>query len=315
MKHTLKGIIPPVVTPLHADGSLHEADYRKVIRHLLGHGVHGLFALGSTSEVVFLNPRERQRVLETTVEEVDGKVPVLAGVMDPATDRVIENAEQARRIGVDALVVTAPFYTRTNEGEIADHFMAVREAVDRPVMAYDIPVCVHSKLSRGLLIKLFEQGAIVGVKDSSGDELNFRLLLRETRELSGFSAFTGSEQMADAALLCGAHGCVPGLGNVDPAGYVRLYEAARRGDFAAAHGEQERLISLFELAYQALPRASAGASGVGGFKAAMQLMGLISTPTLRRPCRTLNDGEIDRVRRILIEQGFELRPSAGGDAA
>jgi 4-hydroxy-tetrahydrodipicolinate synthase len=110
--------------------------------------------------------------------------------------------------------------------------------------------------------------------------------------------------MVDTALLGGADGCVPGLGNVDPAGYVRLYDAARRGDWAAARAEQERLIALFQIVFQGLPQTSMGASGVGGFKAALQMMGLIEQRHMARPNRPLPDEALARVRRILVETGL-----------
>ena len=138
----LHGIIPPVVTPLTPDYGVDEASLRRVIQHLLGGGVHGLFLLGSTSEVVFLGRETRREVLRIAVDEVAGRVPLLAGVIDPATDRVIEHAQDALAAGVNGLVVTAPFYTRTSQAEIVEHFRAVRQAAPLPIMAYDIPVCV-----------------------------------------------------------------------------------------------------------------------------------------------------------------------------
>jgi hypothetical protein len=106
---------------------------------------------------------------------------------------------------------------------------------------------VRTKLERGTVVEMAREGLIVGLKDSSGDEGNFRLLAGETRSLPGFSLFTGSELLVDVALMTGAHGSVPGLGNVDPAGYVRIYEAVRAGDLASARAEQERLLRLFSV--------------------------------------------------------------------
>ena len=101
-------------------------------------------------------------------------MPVFAGVIDPTTDRVIGHAKAAQSVGVDAVVVTAPFYTRTSQPEIIDHFRYVRDALDMPVIAYDIPVCVHTKLERKTTVTLAREGTIAGLKDSSGDDGNFR---------------------------------------------------------------------------------------------------------------------------------------------
>lgn len=303
----LHGIVPPVVTPYNTDGSIDTASLRRVIRHLLGGGVHGLFMLGTTSECVFLDARQRATVLETALDEVRGRVPVVAGVLDATTDHCIAHARQARSLGAQGLVLTAPYYTRTSQGETLDHFAYVRDAVDLPVIAYDIPVCVHVKLERATVAELRRKRIACGLKDSSGDDGNLRLVMCDRAadaDDGGFFVLTGSEIVVDAALLGGADGCVPGLGNVDPAAYVRLYDAAQRGDWAAASKEQERLVALFQIVFQGVPHTSIGASGVGGFKAALQAMGLIEQRHMARPNRPLSDEAVAKVRRVLAEGGL-----------
>ncbi|HZG20071.1 MAG TPA: dihydrodipicolinate synthase family protein [Herbaspirillum sp.] len=300
----LNGIIPPVVTPYTQDDRIDHVSLRKVIRHLLAGGVHGLFLLGSTSECVFLTPQQRAEVIEVALSEVGGRVPVVAGILDSVTDHCIAHARQAESLGVDGLVLTAPYYTRTSQGEIVDHFRYVRQAVDLPIIAYDIPVCVHIKLARDTIGEMYREQLICGLKDSSGDDGNLRMVMQDFAGHQDFSILTGSEIVADYALLGGAHGCVPGLGNVDPAGYVRLYDAARRGDWVAARQEQERLIRLFQIVFQGLPESSAGASGVGGFKTAMQMMGLIEQRHMGRPNRPLSDAAAEKVMAILIKSGL-----------
>lgn len=300
----LHGIVPPVVTPYTADGAIDTQSLRRVVRHLLGGGVHGLFALGSTSECVFLDAAQRATVIETIIDEAAGRVPVVAGVLDATTDHCIAHARQAKALGAQGLVLTAPYYTRTSQGETLDHFAYVRDAVDVPVIAYDIPVCVHVKLERATVAELRRKRIACGLKDSSGDDGNLRLMMSE-RTADGddhaFFVLTGSEIVVDGALLGGADGCVPGLGNVDPAAYVRLYDAARRGDWAAARREQERLVRLFQIVFQGLPHTSMGASGVGGFKTAMQLMGLIEQRHMARPNRLLPDDAVAKVKALLVE--------------
>ena len=159
----LHGIIPPVVTPLTPGFQVDEPALRRVLRHLLAGGVHGLFLLGSSSEVIFMDAPQRREVLRIAVDEVAGRVPLLAGVIDPTTDRCIAHARDAQAAGVDGLVVTAPFYTRTSQAEIVEHFRAIRQAVPLPILAYDIPVCVHTKLERATLRQMRAEGLIVDV--------------------------------------------------------------------------------------------------------------------------------------------------------
>lgn len=300
----LHGIIPPVVTPLTPGFQVDEPALRRVLRHLLAGGVHGLFLLGSSSEVIFMDASQRREVLRIAVDEVAGRVPLLAGVIDPTTDRCIAHARDAQAAGVDGLVVTAPFYTRTSQAEIIEHFRAIRQAVPLPILAYDIPVCVHTKLERATLRQMRAEGLIDGLKDSSGDDTNFRLLALECADDPDFRLFTGSELMVDTALMVGAHGCVPGLGNVDPAGYVALYEAARREDWPEARRIQERLIRLFAIALQGTPRTSPNASGVGGFKTALRLLGVIGEHHMHRPNAPLNADETRRIEAILAAEGL-----------
>ena len=297
------GVIPPVVVPLTTDFAVDWPSYTKVLEHLIHGGVHGLFVLGSTSEVVFHDEATRRRIIEHSVMVSAGRLPVLAGVIDPATDRVISHCKAARDAGAAAVVVTAPFYTRTSQPETIDHFRYVKDAAGLPVIAYDIPVCVHTKLDRATVVNLAREGAIDGLKDSSGDDGNFRFVLNDLADMPHIPLMTGSEIVVDSMLAMGAHGVEPGLGNVDPAGYVRLWNAAQHGDWAAAKAEQTRLCKLFEIVWQGTPRTSAGASGVGGFKTAMRHLGIIETNIMARPQRSLNDEESARVITILKNHG------------
>lgn len=299
-----QGVVPPVVTPLTETYEVDYTSFTRTIDHLIAGGVHGLFVLGSTSEVVFHDAATRAEIIEHAVKQVNGRLPVLVGVIDPATDRVIKHARIAQSAGADGVVVTAPFYARTNQAETMDHFRYVREALDIPVIAYDIPVCVHIKLERETTVALVREGAIVGLKDSSGDDGNLRYVLADLADHPDFFGMTGSEIVVDSVLAMGAHGVVPGLGNVDPAGYVRLWNLVRAGDMAAARAEQERLCRLFEIVRISLGRTSAGSAGVGAFKAAMKSLGVIASHTMARPQRTLNAEECARVDVILRETGL-----------
>lgn len=299
----LRGVVPPVLTPLTPAGEVDTASLRRLLEHLLASGAHGLFLLGSSGEAAYLTDAQRRTVLETAVDAVAGRVPVLAGVIEATTPRVLERAADAVRAGADALVATAPFYARTHPAEIADHFRRVRAGADRPLFAYDIPVAVHTKLPRDALLGLAADATLAGLKDSSGDEGSLRrLLLALRRTAPGFTVLTGSELTVDGALLAGADGVVPGLGNVDAAGYVRLYEAARAEDWKAARAEQDRLAALFALTEAGDPaRMGANSSALGAFKAAAHLLGLLDCPATAAPQVPLDEAAVARVRDRLRE--------------
>ncbi|MFJ6566337.1 dihydrodipicolinate synthase family protein [Streptomyces sp. NPDC091292] len=304
----LNGVVPPVCTPLTPDGEVDTGSLVRLVDHLIGGGVDGLFVLGSTSEVAYLADRNRRTVVDTVVGHVGGQVPVLAGVIDTTTPRVLDHAAVVVGAGADAVVATAPFYTRTHPAEIARHFRLLAERAGAPVFAYDLPASVHSKLGTELVLELAGAGVLAGLKDSSGDEGGFRrvvLGVRAQSSLDSFSVLTGSEQTVDSALAMGAHGVVPGLGNVDPDGYARLYAACAAGDWERARGEQERLCALFGMVGVGDPaRMGGSSSGLGAFKAALHLRGVIDCPATAFPQIPLSLDEVERVGKYLAAAGL-----------
>ncbi|MCA1188160.1 MULTISPECIES: dihydrodipicolinate synthase family protein [unclassified Saccharopolyspora] len=301
------GVVPPVCTPLTPDLEVDTGSLERLLEHLLASGVDGVFALGSTGEMAYLTDAQREQVLRTTTAVVAGRVPVLAGVIDTTTPRVREHVRVAERAGCDAVVATAPFYTRTHPAEIAHHFRLLAESTELPLFAYDIPVSVHSKLGAATLLELAADGVLAGVKDSSGDDAALRGLLveRADRGLESFRVFTGSELTVDTNLRMGADGVVPGLGNVDPDGYVRLARACAAGEWDAALAEQERLVQLFALTSVGDPaRIGASSSALGAFKAGLHLRGVIDHAVTAPPQLPLTADEVDGVRQRLVAAGL-----------
>ncbi|GGW38251.1 dihydrodipicolinate synthase family protein [Streptomyces lucensis JCM 4490] len=301
----LTGVVPPVCTPLTPE---REVDVRSLLRltgHLVEAGVHGLFLLGSTSEAAFLTDRQRRQVVEAVTAHVGGQLPVLAGAIDMTTPRVLDHVASVTAAGAQAVVVTAPFYARTHRAEIVHHYRRIAAASPVPVVAYDIPVAVHTKLPADLVLGLAGDGVLAGVKDSSGDLAAFRELVTGARSHPGFSTLTGSELITDAALALGADGAVPGLANVDPHGYVRLYRQCRAADWEAARAEQDRLCALFAITTAADPaRMGPGSAALGAFKAALHLRGVIDCPATAEPQVPLSGEETERIAKLLAATGL-----------
>ena len=305
---SLSGVVPPVCTPLTPDHEVDTASLVRLVDHLVAGGVDGLFVLGSSSEAAYLPDAQREKVVETVVGHVAGQLPVLAGVIDMATPRVLQHAGAVVAAGADAVVATAPFYTRTHPAEIARHFRLIAERTGVPVFAYDLPVSVHTKLGTELVLELAAEGALAGLKDSSGDEGGLRKVIvaaRDRADISGFSVLTGSELTVDSALAMGADGVVPGLGNVDPEGYARLYRLCRAGDWDRARAEQERLCALFGMVGAAdSSRMSGSSAALGAFKAALYLRGIIDCPATAYPQIPLDTVEVERVGKYLAAAGL-----------
>jgi 4-hydroxy-tetrahydrodipicolinate synthase len=305
----LKGVVPPVCTPFTPDYEVDEKSLRKLLNHLIDGGVHGLFILGSTSEVAYLTDRRRADVIRITMDEVKGRVPVVAGAIDTTTLRVIENVKMAVAAGVEGIVVTAPFYVRTHPAEIENHFRLIKKACpDTPIYAYDIPIAVNGvKLELGTLMSLAKDGVIQGIKDSSGNDAGIRAVVMAVKNagLKDCVVLTGSELTVDSALAFGADGVIPGIGNIDPVGYVKLYDYVRNGDLAAAKKEQERLFTMFGLVdVGASNRMGRGSSAIGAFKASLELLGIIEDGRTAPPAIPLNDSEIEAIKPFLSQAGL-----------
>jgi glutamate-1-semialdehyde 2,1-aminomutase len=311
----LHGIIPPMCTPLTVAGEVDVASTTRLVNYLIDGGVHGIFVLGSTGEGAALTGAQKRTVIETSAAAVKGRVPIFAGVIETSTPRCIEHGLDARDAGADALVLTSSFYYRPSQAEIVEHFRQVRQAVGLPLMAYDIPTVIQTKLELSTLHTLVRDHTIIGIKDSSGVFDLFRRLIVEMRE-ANFRIFTGSELLLDLCLQMGAHGSVPGLANVFPAEYVELYNLARAGQWEQAGQLQERLMACFwELISQADSGSSFGASALGGFKTALKLKGVIATSVTLGPIRSFTTDEEGRVGSVLRRHGFVAEPSTAGPGA
>lgn len=308
----LRGVVPPVCTPFTSEYEVDEKSLRKLINHLIDGGVHGLFVLGSTSEVAYLTDKRRADVIRIAIDETAGRVPVVAGAIDMTTLRVNDHVKAAVAAGIDGIVLTAPFYVRTHPEEIALHFKLVKEACgDVPLYAYDIPVAANGvKLETGTVLKLAKEGVIQGLKDSSGNDAGIRAVVLGAKKmgLKDFVVLTGSELTVDSALMAGAHGVVPGIGNIDPAGYVRIFDFVAAGKYSEARAEQERLFEMFGLVDVGAPsRMGRGSSALGAFKASLKLLGVIEDGRTAPPQIALNADEIAAIIPYLKNAGLSVK--------
>lgn len=298
------GVVPPVVTPDTPDHQLDVVSFERSINRLIEAGVDGLFFLGSSGEVVFATDERRDQIVREAVRIVDHRVPVLVGIIDTETERVLEHGRRALALGADALVATAPFYALGGPADVEEHFRILHQELDAPLFAYDIPVCVHTKLPWKMLARLGEEGILAGVKDSSGDDVSFRYLVQEN-EKNGhpLTLLTGHEIVVDGALLSGADGSVPGLANVEPEGYVRMWKAAQEGNWAEVKREQDRLNEISHI-FDVTTGVQGYGAGVGAFKCALNLMGIFDSDQMPRPVKPLDGQNREAIKQVLIANGL-----------
>jgi 4-hydroxy-tetrahydrodipicolinate synthase len=290
----LKGIIPPVATPMQANEDLDLPRLKWFLDHLIGQGVHGVFVLGTNSEFYALDEREKQEVIATTVAHVRKRVPVFAGTGAESTREAVRLTKMAEKEGVDGVSVITPYFVSPSQQEIYDHYRRVAENTALPVILYNNPgTCGGVKIDVDTVARLAQIPNIVGIKDSSGDLQNTNELIRVAPE--GFSVLQGRDTLIYQALIFGARGSVPATANVAPRLVVDIYEAAIRGDHAAAQAAQRRLNPVrLSLTLGTAP---------GGVKAALALLGMSIGPS-RAPVAPLPPDKQQKMRAALQEAGL-----------
>src|SRR5438132_3849763 len=261
----IRGIIPPVATPMQANEDLDLPRLKWFIDHLIENGVHGVFVLGTNSEFYALDDDEKQAVIATTVEHVRGRVPVFAGTGAESTREAVRLTKMAQREGVQGVSVITPYFVSPSQQEIIDHYRHVAEATSLPVVLYNNPsTCGGVKIDVETVAKLAEIPNILGIKDSSGDLQNTNEFIRVVPDR--FSVLQGRDTLIYQALIFGARGAVPATANVAPRVLVDIYESFMRGDHAAAKAAQSRLSPIrMSLTLGTAP---------GGVKATLALMGM-----------------------------------------
>jgi 4-hydroxy-tetrahydrodipicolinate synthase len=292
----LTGILPPMVTPLDAQERVDEEGLGRQVERLLGAGVHGIYLLGSTGEGPALRDEEKRRAIHATLRQVAGRVPVVVGCMASSTRRAIDNVAVAAELGAAAVAVTPPhYYTNASETELLAHYRAVAASTALPVLIYNIPQTTKVMISAETVRAIAEIENVVGLKDSSGDWSQALKLLIYLRDDPGFSILFGAAQVAVPALLFGAEGAVIGIGNVDPARLVRLYEAA-------SHGRTEESYTILK-EIQGLSRILTFGNGIICLKTALELMGICSAHATQ-PFQPIPEASRAPMAAILREYGL-----------
>lgn len=300
----LRGVVPPIATPFTEAGELDLKSLAKLTEHLIAGGVHGIFCLGSTGECAALTDEERRTIVETVVEVTAGRVPVLAGITETSTRRTLALGKLVAEAGAQAVVVAPPFYHMNSQDELIQYFRDLAKGLPVPIVAYNVPVLVKTPLQPATVEILAREGSIMALKDSGGNSNILREYLMRTKDIPGFTVLTGVEFLVDTAIQMGAHGSVPGIGNVAPREYVELYELSIKGEYVKARELQERLIKLFDICYQGSTKISGSASALSGFKSALRWLGVIETAKMAPPMGRLTPEEETKVREVLVSLGF-----------
>ncbi len=291
----IRGSIPAIVTPMHEDGSLDLPRFRSLLDWHVSEGSDGVVVVGTTGESPTVDFEEHHLIIQTAIEHVAGRIPVIAGTGANSTAEAVELAAFAKRVGADAHLSVVPYYNKPTQEGLYRHFKAVAEAVDLPMILYNVPGRTGADLGNDTALRLAKVPGIVGIKDATGGIERGSDLLK--RAPQGFAVYSGDDATALALTLLGGHGTISVTANVAPRLMHEMMAAALSGDLATARTINFRLLGLHrQLFCEANPIP---------VKWACAEMGLIE-PGLRLPMTPLSPENHERVRTAMREAGIQI---------
>jgi 4-hydroxy-tetrahydrodipicolinate synthase len=236
-----RGVFPALVTPFR-DGAVDEDAFVALVERQIQGGVHGLVPVGTTGETATLSHEEHRRVVELCVATAKGRVPVIAGAGSNSTAEAIELTRHAKTVGADAALVVTPYYNRPSQEGLYAHFKAINDAVQLPVLVYNVPARTSVDISNETLARLAKLPNIVGIKDATGDLPRASLQRLDCGE--DWVMLSGNDDMGLGYIAHGGHGCISVTCNVAPDQCATFYNDALAGQWRGALDAQDRLIRL-----------------------------------------------------------------------
>jgi 4-hydroxy-tetrahydrodipicolinate synthase len=287
-----KGSLVALITPFH-NGGVDEAAFQELVSWQVGQGTHGLVPCGTTGESPALHDDEHQRVIKLCVEAANRRVPVIAGTGTNSTDHTIALTRQAKAAGADAALIVCPYYNKPTQEGLYQHFKSVHDAVELPIVIYNIPGRSAVDMSNATMARLAKLPNIVGVKDATND---LARPLRMRVEIDGeFSLLSGEDATAVAYLAQGGDGCISVTANVAPRLLAEMHEAWQKGEVETVRRINERLIPLHDALFVETSPAPV--------KYAASLLGKCE-PAVRQPLWQTTPETQDRVTRAMRGAGL-----------
>ena len=272
MNPSLKGIIPPIVTPLINEEELDESGLARLIEYLISGGVHGIFLLGTTGEATSLSYSLRKEFVEKACAFINKRVPVMVGVTDTSAAGLLEMAHVSKNAGADALVISSPYYLPISQNEFVDFLKNISPKLPLPFLLYNMPSCTKMHMSVETVRQAKELGAI-GIKDSSGDLAYFYTLLDEFKDETDFAVICGTELFLPESVNFGGSGGITGGANIFPRLFVDMYKASLDGDLNKVARLRDIVIQIEKKIYN----ISADSSRyIESIKCALSVLGICS---------------------------------------
>lgn len=243
MHEKVKGIIAAMVTSMNEDETLNEAEIRHQVNRQIEAGADAVFCLGTNGEFYIQSEEEKLRVIRIVVDEVAGRVPVYAGTGCPGTKATIDLSLKAKELGVDVLSIISPYFAAISQKEIYEHYKAIAEAVDLPIVMYNMPARTGNNIAPETCAELAKIENIAGIKDSSGNWENLKGYIDATRGMH-FSVLSGNDSLILPTLKAGGHGGITAVANIYPHTMVSIYQRFQAGDIAGAEQAQDSIANI-----------------------------------------------------------------------
>ena len=296
----LRGIVPPMVTPLASLTTLDHRGTELIVEHILAGGAHALFLLGTTGEGPALSYSVRRELIERVCQQVETRVPVLVGITDTAYVESLRLAEHAARCGAAAVVAAPPYYFSVSQSDLMRLIEGWARESALPIYLYNQPALTKVNFDPHTVEIASKIPNIFGIKDSSGDMAYLRDVLGRVADLPEFSVLVGPEHLLAEALLSGAHGGVPGGANIFPKLPALLYQAFLQGAYQEMEKIQAEMVKLGQPIFQP---GEADAGYIRRLKCALSLMGICSDH-LAGPYQPASSDEKLAIERHLLAHGF-----------
>lgn len=243
MSVKIEGIIPAMVTPMNHDETINEKALRGQVQRHINAGAYGVFCLGTNGEFYILEKKEKMQIIKTVVDEIAGKIPVYAGTGCIGTKQTVELSQAAQEAGVDVLSIICPHFAVASQAALIDHYKAVAQSVDIPIVLYNIPARTGINLDPATVETLSKIKNIKGIKDSSGNFDNMLQYIERT-DSKNFSVLSGNDSLILWNLMAGGKGGITAVANVYPKTMVRIYDKWKIGDYVQARMEQDSIRTL-----------------------------------------------------------------------
>ena len=290
---TFTGCGTALVTPFRKDQSLDEETLRKLVRRQIQGGIDFLVPCGTTGESPTLTHKEHLRVVEITLEEAKGRIPVLAGAGGYNTAEVVELAKELNHLGADGILSVTPYYNKPTQEGLVQHYNAIAKAVALPIVVYSIQGRTGVNVEPATLKRLAEIENIVGVKEASGNIGQMAAVIHLLPEK--FTVLCGDDAITIPLIALGGRGVISVVANEIPAEFSKLTRLALAGDFAGARALQRQWFSLMEVNFCEV--------NPGPVKAAMAMMGLLE-PVFRLPMVPPSEANRAKIEAVLKSAGL-----------